>query len=73
MALDTGTIVVVPIHGGDQGDTMTLPDTLKAAQANLLVEQLESTYTLFALPLSCAIIWLEFIEATIMSHHSRFF
>jgi transposase len=33
--LDTGAIVAAEIHPADQGDTTTLPDTLKAAEANL--------------------------------------
>ena len=33
--LDTGAIVAAAIHPADQGDTTTLPGTLKAAEANL--------------------------------------
>ena len=33
--LDTGAIVAAAIHPADQGDTTTLPETLKAAAANL--------------------------------------
>jgi transposase len=33
--LDTGAIVAAEIHAADQGDTATLPETLKAAEANL--------------------------------------
>ena len=33
--LDTGAIVAAEIHPADQGDTTTLPETLKAAEANL--------------------------------------
>jgi transposase len=33
--LDTGAIVAAAIHAADQGDTATLPETLKAAEANL--------------------------------------
>ncbi|MCW2286890.1 transposase, partial [Rhodoblastus acidophilus] len=33
--LDTGAIVAAPIHEADHGDTSSLPDTLKAAAANL--------------------------------------
>jgi transposase len=33
--LDTGAIVAAPIHEADQGDTSSLPDTLKAAAENL--------------------------------------
>jgi transposase len=33
--LDTGAIVAAEIHPADQGDTTTLPETLKAARANL--------------------------------------
>jgi transposase len=33
--LDTGAIVAAPIHKADQGDVASLPDTLKAAAANL--------------------------------------
>ena len=33
--LDTGAIVAAAIHPADQGDTATLPETLKAAEANL--------------------------------------
>jgi hypothetical protein len=33
--LDTGAIVAAAIHAADQGDTTTLPETLKAAEANL--------------------------------------
>ncbi len=33
--LDTGAIVAAAIHPADQGDTTTLPETLKAAEANL--------------------------------------
>jgi transposase len=33
--LDTGAIVAAPIHEADQGDTSSLPGTLKAAAANL--------------------------------------
>jgi len=33
--LDTGAIVAAAIHPADQGDTTTLPATLKAAEANL--------------------------------------
>ena len=33
--LDTGAIVAAEIHPADQGDTTTLPGTLKAAEANL--------------------------------------
>ncbi len=33
--LDTGAIVAAPIHTADQGDTKTLPGTLKAAKATL--------------------------------------
>lgn len=33
--LDTGAIVAAEIHPADQGDTTTLPDTLKTAEANL--------------------------------------
>ena len=33
--LDTGAIVAAAIHLADQGDTTTLPETLKAAEANL--------------------------------------
>jgi transposase len=33
--LDTGAIVAAKVHGADQGDTATLPDTLEAAAANL--------------------------------------
>jgi len=33
--LDTGAIVAAAIHPADRGDTATLPDTLKAAEANL--------------------------------------
>jgi transposase len=32
--LDTGAIVAAEIHAADQGDTATLPETLKAAAAN---------------------------------------
>jgi len=35
--LDTGAIIAAPIHSADQGDTKTLPDTLKAAGASLEV------------------------------------
>jgi transposase len=35
--LDTGAIVAAGIHPADRGDTATLPDTLKAAEANLAV------------------------------------
>src|SRR3954452_8875514 len=33
--LDTGAIVAAEVHLADQGDTATLPETLKAAEANL--------------------------------------
>jgi transposase len=33
--LDTGAIVAAEIHAADQGDTVTLPETLKVAEANL--------------------------------------
>jgi transposase len=33
--LDTGAIVAAAIHAADEGDTTTLPATLKAAEANL--------------------------------------
>ena len=33
--LDTGAIVAAAIHAADQGDTATLPETPKAAEANL--------------------------------------
>src|SRR5215213_11128743 len=33
--LETGAIVAAEIHPADQGDTATLPETLKAAEANL--------------------------------------
>src|SRR3954469_12748924 len=33
--LDTGAIVAAAIHAADRGDTATLPETLKAAEANL--------------------------------------
>jgi transposase len=33
--LDTGAIVAAPIHTADQGDTTTISETLKVAQANL--------------------------------------
>ena len=33
--LDTGAIVAAEIHAADRGDTATLPETLKAAEANL--------------------------------------
>src|SRR5829696_9209201 len=33
--LETGAIVAAEIHAADQGDTATLPETLKAAEANL--------------------------------------
>src|SRR5215218_3168166 len=33
--LDTGAIVAAAIHAADEGDTTTLPETLKAAEANL--------------------------------------
>jgi Transposase DDE domain len=33
--LDSGAIVAAAIHPADQGDTTTLPETLKAAEANL--------------------------------------
>ena len=33
--LDTGAIVAAEIHAADQGDTVTLPETLKAAEGNL--------------------------------------
>ncbi|HET6518839.1 MAG TPA: transposase [Geminicoccaceae bacterium] len=33
--LDTGAIVAATVHPADQGDTATLPGTLKAAEANL--------------------------------------
>jgi hypothetical protein len=33
--LDTGAIVAAAVHAADQGDTATLPETLKAAEANL--------------------------------------
>ena len=33
--LDTGAIVAAEIHTAEQGDTATLPETLKAAEANL--------------------------------------
>src|SRR4051795_2006424 len=33
--LDTGAIVAAEVHPADQGDTATLPGTLKAAEANL--------------------------------------
>ena len=33
--LDTGAIVAAPIHSADQGDTKTMPGTLKTAKANL--------------------------------------
>ena len=33
--LDTGAIVAAEIHSADQGDTTTLPETLKAAEAGL--------------------------------------
>jgi transposase len=33
--LDTGAIIAAEIHAADQGDTATLPETLKAAEANL--------------------------------------
>ncbi len=33
--LDTGAIVAAPIHSAGQGDTKTLPGTLKAVKANL--------------------------------------
>jgi transposase len=35
--LDTGAIVAAEIHPADQGDTTTLPETLKEAEANLTV------------------------------------
>src|SRR5687768_18475368 len=35
--LDTGAIVAAAIHAADEGDTTTLPETLKAAEANLAV------------------------------------
>ena len=34
--LDTGAIVAAQIHPADQGDTTTLPETLKTAEANLV-------------------------------------
>ena len=33
--LDTGAIVAAPVHGADQGDTKTLPDTLETVEVNL--------------------------------------
>src|SRR5918993_250771 len=33
--LDTGAIVAAEVHAADQGDTVTLPETLKAAEGNL--------------------------------------
>jgi transposase len=33
--LDTGAIVAAEVHAADRGDTATLPETLKAAEANL--------------------------------------
>ena len=33
--LDTGAIVAAAIHPADRGDTATLPETLKVAEANL--------------------------------------
>src|SRR5215208_7301218 len=33
--LDTGAIVAAEIHAADQGDTVTLPETLKTAEGNL--------------------------------------
>jgi transposase len=33
--LDTGAIIAAEIHPADQGDTVTLPETLKAAEGNL--------------------------------------
>jgi hypothetical protein len=33
--LDTGAVVAAEAHAADRGDTTTLPDTLKAAEANL--------------------------------------
>ena len=35
--LDTGAIIAAAIHPADQGDTATLPGTLRAAEANLAV------------------------------------
>jgi transposase len=35
--LDTGVIVAAEIHAADRGDVTTLPETLKAAEANLAV------------------------------------
>src|SRR5207244_322362 len=34
--LETGAIVAAAIHPADRGDTATLPETLKAAKANLV-------------------------------------
>src|SRR5215212_5048912 len=33
--LDTGAIIAAEIHAADQGDTATLPETLKTAEGNL--------------------------------------
>ena len=33
--LDTGVVVAAEVHPADEGDTTTLPGTLKAAAANL--------------------------------------
>ena len=33
--LDTGVVVAAEVHSADEGDTATLPGTLKAAAANL--------------------------------------
>ncbi|MFO1097828.1 MAG: transposase [Xanthobacteraceae bacterium] len=41
--LDTGVIVVAPIHPADDGDTTTLPGTLEAAARNLAAVGLAPT------------------------------
>jgi transposase len=41
--LDTGAIVAAEIHPADQGDTTTLPETLKTAEANLAVVEAAPT------------------------------
>jgi transposase len=41
--LDTGVIVVAPIHPADEGDTTTLPGTLEAAARNLAAVGLAPT------------------------------
>jgi transposase len=41
--LDTGVIVAAPIHGADEGDTVTLDPTLAAAEKNLAAVGLTPT------------------------------